>query len=67
MDLAPYYGINPCGFTGLQVTQMLELTESAPLLEVSQILVQELSKQLELQAKWNAELPSALILDPVSV
>ena len=67
MDLAPYYGINPCGFTGLQVTQMLELTDSAPLLEVAQVLVQQLSKQLELQAKWNAELPSALILDPVSV
>jgi lipoyl(octanoyl) transferase len=67
MDLSPYYGINPCGFTGLQVTQMLELTDSAPLPDVSQVLVQQLSLQLGLQAMWNADLPSALIFDPVSV
>lgn len=67
MDLAPYYGINPCGFTGLQVTQMIELTDTAPLPEVAQILVLQLSKQLGLQAEWNTELPAALIHDPVSI
>jgi lipoyl(octanoyl) transferase len=67
MDLSPYYGINPCGFTGLQVTQMVELAKDASLSEVAQVLVQQLSSQLGLQAVWNADLPVALNLEPVSI
>jgi len=29
MDLAPYMRINPCGFEGLEVTQLSELCELA--------------------------------------
>lgn len=67
MDLTPYYGINPCGFSGLQVTQMLELTENAPLSEVARVLVLELSKQLDLQAVFQTDLPAALMIETVSI
>ena len=67
MDLTPYYGINPCGFTGLQVTQMVELAKDASLSDVAQVLVQQLSSQLGLQAVCNADLPVALNLEPVSI
>ena len=67
MDLSPYYGINPCGFSGLQVIQMVELAENVSLSDVAQVLVQQLSSQLGLRANWNAELPSALNFAPVSV
>ncbi len=60
MDLAPFYGINPCGYTGLRVTQMLELTDDANMLDVTAELVQQLSRQLHLQPVWLAELPSVL-------
>ena len=67
MDLTPYYGINPCGFSGLQVTQMLELTDNAPLSEVARVLVLELSKQLDLQAVFQTDLPAALMIETVSI
>jgi lipoyl(octanoyl) transferase len=60
MDLTPFFGINPCGYTGLQVTQMLELTDNASMVEVTAVLVKQLSQQLGLQPVWLAELPSAL-------
>ena len=67
MDLSPYYGINPCGFSGLQVTQMVELADNASLSDVAQVLVQQLSSQLGLRASWNSEFPSALSIASVSV
>ncbi len=60
MDLAPFYGINPCGYTGLQVTQMLELSDNASIADVTDVLVKQLSRQLGLLPIWLAELPSAL-------
>ena len=60
MDLAPFFGINPCGYTGLQVTQMLELVDNASMADVTAELVKQLSRQLELQPVWLAELPTAL-------
>jgi lipoyl(octanoyl) transferase len=60
MDLAPFYGINPCGYSGLQVTQMLELTDNASMTDVSAELVEQFSRQLGLQPIWQAELPAAL-------
>jgi len=60
MDLAPFFGINPCGYTGLQVTQMLELADNASMAEVTAELVKQLSQQLHLQPVWLAELPYAL-------
>ncbi len=60
MDLAPFFGINPCGYSGLQVTQMLELTDTANMVDVTAELVRQLACQLQLQPIWLAELPSAL-------
>jgi lipoate-protein ligase B len=29
MDLSPFYGINPCGYEGLQVTQLRDRNKEA--------------------------------------
>lgn len=60
MDLAPFHGINPCGYAGLQVTQMVELGSHASMAEVSAELVSQLSRQLGLQPEWRTEWPSVL-------
>lgn len=66
MDLSPFYGINPCGYTGLQVTQLVELAGETALSEVAAELVSQLSRQLGLQPVWLADLPKALNTEPVS-
>ena len=60
MDLSPFHGINPCGFTGLAVTQMVELTGPVALAEVEAELVRQLSIQLGLTPRWTDGLPPAL-------
>ena len=60
MDLSPFHGINPCGFTGLAVTQMLELTGPVALAEVEAELVRQLSAQLGLNPVRADGLPPAL-------
>lgn len=67
MDLRPYYGINPCGFAGLQVTQMVELTEHASMADVAQVLVQNLANQLGLHAVQLSTLPVALTNETMSM
>jgi lipoyl(octanoyl) transferase len=49
MDLEPFHRINPCGFQGLQVTQVLDLGGPSRLAEVESVLVAELARQLRLQ------------------
>jgi lipoyl(octanoyl) transferase len=49
MDLEPFHRINPCGFQGLQVTQVLDLDGPSRLAEVECVLVAELARQLRLQ------------------
>ena len=46
MDLEPFHRINPCGFQGLQVTQMMDLGGPSSLREVEAVLVENLAKQL---------------------
>ncbi|MDR3387988.1 MAG: lipoyl(octanoyl) transferase LipB [Rudaea sp.] len=48
MDLEPFRRINPCGFQGLQVTQMLDLGGPSRLADVETVLVAELARQLGL-------------------
>jgi lipoyl(octanoyl) transferase len=61
MDLAPYQRINPCGFEGLRVTQVLDLGGPADPAQVKPVLVRELSRQLGLTPDpASSELPSAL-------
>ena len=50
MDLSPYQRINPCGFAGLHVTQLLDLSHSADLANVRPALVAALSSQFHLHA-----------------
>lgn len=66
MDLAPFFGINPCGYQGLAVTQMIELA-SVSVSDVEPVLVAHLSEQLGLQPIWSDALPASLNPESVSV
>jgi lipoyl(octanoyl) transferase len=48
MDLEPFHRINPCGFQGLQVTQLMDLGGPSSLQEVESVLVENLAKQFEM-------------------
>ena len=51
MDLEPFHRINPCGYQGLQVTQVLDLGGPSRLAEVEDKLVGELASQFGLTAQ----------------
>lgn len=51
MDLEPFNRINPCGFQGLQVTQMLDLGGPSRLADVETVLVAQLARQFGLHAQ----------------
>jgi len=51
MDLEPFHRINPCGFHGLEVTQMLDLGGPSRLADVETVLIAEIARQLGLEAK----------------
>jgi len=57
MDLEPFNRINPCGYQGLQVTQVLDLGGPGSLAAVEAVLIGELARQFGLEAVF--ELPSA--------
>ena len=48
MDLAPFACINPCGYPGLQVTQLADLGCALPLAAVADLVVEALREQLDL-------------------
>jgi lipoyl(octanoyl) transferase len=50
MDLSPYAGINPCGYQGLKVTQLLDLRGPASLADAAAVLVPKLAAAFGLQA-----------------
>jgi len=69
MDLEPFRRINPCGFQGLQVTQMLDLGGPGSLTAVEDVLIGELARQFGFQAHAAvAEIPrfpvSEAVADP---
>lgn len=45
MDLEPFHRINPCGYVGLQVTQLLDLGGPGSLAAVQSVLVDEFARQ----------------------
>lgn len=48
MDLEPFRRINPCGYAGMEMTQMRDETAAAPALaEVSAVLQQQLQTELQ--------------------
>jgi len=46
MDLAPFQGINPCGFKGLKVCQLSDFTNKIDMQDISQQLVSQLVNNL---------------------
>ena len=48
MDLEPFHRINPCGYAGLQVTQLLDLGGPSRLADVEDVLIVELGRQFGL-------------------
>jgi len=62
MDLEPYHRINPCGYKGLEVTQVLDLGGPSRLSDVEDALVEEFCRQFGFVAETAApvipELPA---------
>ena len=60
MDLEPFRRINPCGYQGLLVTQMLDLGGPGSLVAVEDVLIDELSRQFDFTPlPGAAELPTS--------
>jgi lipoyl(octanoyl) transferase len=57
MDLEPFHRINPCGYQGLAVTQVLDLGGPGSLAAVEAVLIGELARQLGLEAVPAANSP----------
>ena len=58
MDLEPFRRINPCGYQGLQVTQVLDLGGPGSLVAVEDVLIREMSRQFDFTPQPGpAELP----------
>jgi len=51
MDLEPYHRINPCGYKGLAVTQVLDLGGPSRLADVEDTLVEEFCRQFGFTAE----------------
>ncbi|HEX7917052.1 lipoyl(octanoyl) transferase LipB [Rudaea sp.] len=51
MDLEPFHRINPCGYQGLAVTQLMDLGGPSSLAEVETELVAQLERQLGLNVQ----------------
>ncbi len=52
MDLSPFSRINPCGYAGLQITQLSDLQSGVELEQVQQQLVKNLCKNLNFTANY---------------
>ena len=51
MDLEPFHRINPCGYQGLAVTQVLDLGGPSRAADVEAVLIEQLCRQLGLEAR----------------
>ena len=51
MDLAPFHRINPCGYKGLAVTQVLDLGGPSRLADVEDVLIGEFCRQFGFDAE----------------
>ncbi|MEW9625795.1 lipoyl(octanoyl) transferase LipB [Rhodanobacter sp. S2-g] len=62
MNLEPFHRINPCGYKGLAVTQVLDLGGPSRLVDVEDVLVEEFCRQFGFRAEQAApvipELPA---------
>ncbi|NAW64478.1 lipoyl(octanoyl) transferase LipB [Photobacterium halotolerans] len=56
MDLTPFLRINPCGYAGMEMTQLAGLNGPTELADVQPVLVDELVKLLDYQSiEWTTE------------
>jgi lipoyl(octanoyl) transferase len=55
MDLEPFHRINPCGFQGLQVTQVMDLGGPSSVAKVEDALIENLARQLEMTPELAAQ------------
>lgn len=59
MDLAPFKAINPCGYAGMQMTQLKTFIPTIAITDVSPILVDTFSQRLHYQLiefkNWSSE------------
>ena len=53
MDLAPFAGINPCGMTGLEVTQLSDLCGWRDLTAIRRRLVKQLERVYPIRCRWS--------------
>jgi lipoyl(octanoyl) transferase len=60
MDLSPYARINPCGYRGLAVTQVLDLGGPASLAVVADALLARLATQFDFVPQFEADPPPEL-------
>ncbi len=68
MDLEPFHRINPCGYQGLAVTQVLDLGGPGSLAAVETVLIGELARQFGLTARIaDPQLPLAATSDAARV
>ena len=55
MDLSPYADINPCGHTGMPVTQLIELGIKESFSQIAQKLIYQLREELALEDNIQVE------------
>jgi lipoyl(octanoyl) transferase len=55
MDLEPFLRINPCGYTGLEMTQLNEFTATPDMALIKQQWVEEFCQVLAMQPKWETQ------------
>lgn len=47
MDLEPFQRINPCGYAGMQMTQVSALKAGTTVADIQPVLVREFTRQLD--------------------
>lgn len=57
MDLEPFHRINPCGYQGLEVTNLSDLGGPSGMDAVKPVLLEKLAEQFGLRLRTEAELP----------
>lgn len=60
MDLTPFLRINPCGYAGLEMTQLSQLKPMVQMADVKPLLIENFARQLaitDIQWSNSAELP----------
>lgn len=53
MDLSPFHRINPCGYAGLEMTQVSDLKAGTTLADIQPLLIEHFARQLSIPAvRW---------------